>query len=280
MRLLLLSVATFCFLAHPVRAREVWTPAQAQAWGQQQGWLVGANFTPASAINQLEMWQAETFDAPGIERELGWAEAMGMNTLRVFLHDLLWEQDAKGFQQRLDQFLTICQKHKIKPMLVLFDSCWDPAPKLGKQREPKPGVHNSGWVQSPAVAVLQDNAQWPRLKAYAQGTPGVPTVCRFFSAAFAPKSSHFYTNMPYECDLAKTYPAWTFEGEVFNIPGAAADGTCAPGTVPVYRLYNNGQSGAPNHRYVTVPLVRDQMLAAGWVLEGNLPGLAFMCAPQ
>jgi hypothetical protein len=127
----------------------------------------------------------------------------------------------------------------------------------------------SGWVRTGF-----------QFKAYAQGTPGVPTVCRFFSAAFAPKSSHFYTNMPYECDLAKTYPAWTFEGEVFNIPGAAADGTCAPGTVPVYRLYNNGQSGAPNHRYVTVPLVRDQMLAAGWVLEGNLPGLAFMCAPQ
>ena len=127
-------------------------------------------------------------------------------------------------------------------------------------------------------------AGWVRtgfqFKAYAMGAPGVPTVCRFFSSAFAPKSSHFYTNMPYECDLAKTYPAWTFEGEVFNIPGAAADGTCAPGTVPVYRLYNNGQSGAPNHRYVTMPLVRDQMLAAGWVLEGNRPGLAFMCAPQ
>jgi hypothetical protein len=156
-------------LAHCLQAREIWTPAQATAWGKQQGWLVGSNYTPASAINQLEMWQAETFDAAGIERELGWAQAMGMNTMRVFLHDLLWQQDAKGFQQRLDQFLTICQKHNIKPMLVLFDSCWDPAPQLGKQRDPRPGVHNSGWVQSPAVAVLQDDAQWPRLKTYAQG---------------------------------------------------------------------------------------------------------------
>jgi hypothetical protein len=127
-------------------------------------------------------------------------------------------------------------------------------------------------------------AGWVRtgfqFKAYAMGTPGTATVCRFFSAAFAPKSSHFYTDLAYECDLAKTYPAWTFEGEVFNIPSAAADGTCAAGTVPVYRLYNNGQGGAPNHRYVTMPLVRDQMLASGWVLEGNRPGLAFMCAPQ
>ena len=165
--LFLSAIATLC-LGPVLTAREIWTPEQAQAWGKQQGWLVGANYTPASAINQLEMWQAETFDAAGIERELGWAQAMGMNTMRVFLHDLLWQQDAKGFQQRIDRFLTICQKHGIKPVLVLFDSCWDPAPKLGKQREPRPGVHNSGWVQSPAVAVLLDDAQWPRLKAYTQ----------------------------------------------------------------------------------------------------------------
>jgi hypothetical protein len=162
----------FCaaiFLSHALHARDVWTPEQAREWGGKQPWLVGANYTPASAINQLEMWQAESFDPGGIDRELGWAEEMGMNTMRVYLHDLLWEQDAEGFKKRIDQFLTICRKHGIRPMLVLFDSCWDPAPKLGKQREPKPGVHNSGWVQSPAVAVLQDRTQWPRLKAYTQG---------------------------------------------------------------------------------------------------------------
>ena len=119
-----------------------------------------------------------------------------------------------------------------------------------------------------------------QFKAYALGMPGSATVCRFFSASFAPKSSHFYTDLSYECELAKTYPAWQFEGEVFSIPGAAPDGTCAAGTVPVFRLYNNGQSGAPNHRYVTVPAVRDEMLASGWIQEGNMPGLAFMCAPQ
>ena len=127
----------------------------------------------------------------------------------------------------------------------------------------------SGWVRTGY-----------QFKACKMGAPDVATVCRFFSTAFAPKSSHFYTNLKMECDLAKTYPAWTFEGEVFNVPGAAADGTCPVNTVPVYRLYNNGQGGAPNHRYVTMLAVRDQMLAAGWVVEGNLPGLAFMCAPQ
>ena len=153
-------------------ARERWTEEKATAWGREQPWLVGANFTPASAINQLEMWQAESFDLKGIDRELGWAEGLGMNTMRVFLHDLLWQQDAAGFSKRLGQFLDLCAKHHIRPMLVLFDSCWDPAPKLGKQHDPRPGVHNSGWVQSPGAAALQDEAQWPRLKAYTQGVIG------------------------------------------------------------------------------------------------------------
>ena len=149
-----------------------WSAERANAWYQQQQWLVGANYIPATAINELEMWQAETFDPKQIDKELGWAEGLGMNTMRVFLHDLLWEQDAKGFQQRLDQFLAIAAKHHIRPMLVLFDSCWDPEPKLGKQREPKPGVHNSGWVQSPGAKALEDSSQYPRLKSYVVGVVG------------------------------------------------------------------------------------------------------------
>src|SRR5689334_2947803 len=84
-----------------------WTVQQAKSWYQKQPWLVGSNYNPASAINQLEMWQADTFDPAGIDRELGWAEKIGMNTMRVYLHNLLWEQDATGFKQRLDSFLEI-----------------------------------------------------------------------------------------------------------------------------------------------------------------------------
>jgi len=149
-----------------------WSAEKANAWYQQQPWLVGANYIPATAINELEMWQADTFDPQQIDKELGWAEGLGMNTMRVFLHDLLWEQDAKGFQQRLDQFLAIAAKHHIRPMLVLFDSCWDPEPKLGKQRGPMPGVHNSGWVQSPGAKALEDSSQYPRLKSYVVGVVG------------------------------------------------------------------------------------------------------------
>jgi hypothetical protein len=149
-----------------------WSEAKANAWHAQQPWLVGSNFIPANAINELEMWQAATFDPQEIDKELGWAESLGMNTMRVFLHDLLWQQDAAGFQQRINAFLSIAAKHHIRPVFVLFDSCWDPLPKLGPQHPPIPGIHNSGWVQSPGAAALQDSAQYPRLKAYVQGVVG------------------------------------------------------------------------------------------------------------
>lgn len=149
-----------------------WSEQKANDWYAQQPWLVGSNYIPKSAINELEMWQADTFDPAEIDKELGWAESLGMNTMRVFLHDLLWQQDPAGFQKRIDQFLTIASRHHIRPLFVLFDSCWDPRPRLGRQHAPIPGVHNSGWVQSPGAQALADPAQIPRLKAYVQGVVG------------------------------------------------------------------------------------------------------------
>jgi hypothetical protein len=146
-----------------------WTEARAQEWYRAQPWLVGANYNPASAINQIEMWQADTFNPKEIDKELGWAAAIGMNTMRVFLHDLIWQQDAAAYTKRIEQFLAIADKHRIKPMFVLFDSVWDPNPKLGKQRDPKPGVHNSGWVQGPGAAALKDPSQEARLETYVKG---------------------------------------------------------------------------------------------------------------
>ncbi len=151
---------------------EKWSVQKAKDWYQQQPWLIGSNYNPASAINQLEMWQADSFDPKRIDLELGWAESLGMNTMRVYLHDLLWQQDAEGFKRRLDTFLTIAGKHKIRPVFVLFDSVWDPNPEPGKQRPPRPGVHNSGWVQSPSTQALRDPAEHGRLEAYVKGVVG------------------------------------------------------------------------------------------------------------
>lgn len=153
-----------------VEKREIWTKEQANTWYAKQPWLVGANYNPSTAINQLEMWQKETFDPKRIDEELGWAEQIGMNVMRVYLHDLLHKQDAEGLYERMNTFLEIADKHHIKTLFVLFDSCWDPFPELGKQRAPKPFVHNSGWVQSPGQKTLADEKQYPRLEKYVRET--------------------------------------------------------------------------------------------------------------
>jgi len=159
-----------CILSNGLAVAQTrqWTDKEANDWWARQPWLVGSNYIPATAVNQLEMWQAETFDSTRIDMELGWAEGMGMNTMRVFLHDLLWQQDPGGFRRRIDKFLTIAKKHKIRPILVLFDSCWFPFPTVGIQPAPRRGVHNSGWVQSPGAKALADPGQDTRLLNYIQ----------------------------------------------------------------------------------------------------------------
>lgn len=149
-----------------------WSRERAQAWYAEQPWLVGCNFIPSNAINQLEMFQADTFDVATLDRELGYAQRLGFNSIRVFLHDLLWEQDREGFLKRCDKLLELADHRGIKVMFVLFDSCWHPVPRLGKQPSPAPHTHNSGWVQSPGAAALQDARQHPRLREYVQGVVG------------------------------------------------------------------------------------------------------------
>ncbi|MBO0865347.1 MAG: 1,4-beta-xylanase [Mycobacterium sp.] len=146
-----------------------WSADRANRWYQAQGWPVGANYTTSTAINQLEMFQPGTYDPRRIDTELGWARFHGLNTARVFLHDQLWAQDPRGFQLRLAQFVNIAARHRIKPIFVLFDSCWDPLPRLGQQRAPRPGVHNSGWVQSPGAERLGDRGYIRTMQGYVTG---------------------------------------------------------------------------------------------------------------
>ena len=148
---------------------EIWSKEKAKAWEEELGWLVGCNFSPSTAINQLEMWQEETFDPETIDRELGWAEDLGFNSIRVYLHDLLWEQDSVGLLERMEEFLSLSEKHHIGVMFVLFDGVWHPYPELGTQPGPLPHTHNSGWVQSPGLEVLQDSSHDGRLERYVKG---------------------------------------------------------------------------------------------------------------
>ena len=145
---------------------KIWSPEKADAWYKEHKWMTGANYIPATAINQLEMWQAETFDPATIDKELGWAQNIGFNTMRVFLHHIAWDIDRDGFKKRINDYLGIADKHGIKTMFVFFDDCWNKEPKAGTQPAPKPGIHNSGWVQDPGQKESYDSINFPKLEKY------------------------------------------------------------------------------------------------------------------
>ena len=147
-------------------ARDIWTVDQANDWYKQWGWLRGSDFIPSTAINQLEMWQEDTFDPATIDKELGYAESIGMNSMRVYLHHLAWMQDKEGFKKRVSNYLDIAEKHHISTMFVFFDDCWNPTYKAGKQPEPKPGIHNSGWVRDPGDLLFTDPILIDSLEVY------------------------------------------------------------------------------------------------------------------
>lgn|SRR5690625_1179878 len=170
--LLLTSLMSLILSTTVVDARSQWSKEQAHAWYSEQPWLIGANFTPSTAVNQIEMWHKDTFDSATIDKELGMAADIGMNTIRVFLHNLVWENDKEGFHARIDEFLELSDKHNIKVLFVLFDSDWDPNPVYGKQKPPVPGVHNSRWVQSPGEQRLQNQSKYHELEAYVKDIIG------------------------------------------------------------------------------------------------------------
>jgi hypothetical protein len=151
-----------------------WDVDRAWAWYRGRPWLCGFNYVPSTAINPIELWAAETFDPATIDRELGWAGAIGFNTLRVNLHSFAWEADSVGLLERIDRFLGIARRHGLSSMFCLFDDCAHSGkqPYHGKQDEPVPGVHNSGWTPSPAHAQAQDRAYWPTLERYVKGVVG------------------------------------------------------------------------------------------------------------
>jgi hypothetical protein len=167
MKRLVLVISLFS-AAVAVAQTSQWPPNFASDWYRHQPWIIGANYIQSNTVNQIEMWQSETFDGDRIDMELAWAEGLGINTLRVSLHELLWEHDSGGLQNRMRKLLAIADKHKMKVIFVLFDSSGDPYPELGHQRQPKPGVRNSVWVQSPGAKGLIDPKQIENALNYAE----------------------------------------------------------------------------------------------------------------
>jgi hypothetical protein len=151
-----------------VKGGKIWTTKEAARWYQAKGWLRGSNFIVSSAVNQLEMWQAATFDPAGIDRELGAAESIGLNCMRVFLHHVAWQTDPQGFKQRMKEYLSLADKHHILTIFVFFDDCWNEEYHAGQQPAPKPGVHNSGWLRDPGKRYYDEPLLVDTLKSYVQ----------------------------------------------------------------------------------------------------------------
>ena len=151
-----------------------WSANKVWQWYLQQPWLVGCNFLPSTAVNDVEMWQSTTFDPVTIDRELAWAHSLGFNTLRVFLNYVVWEDNPGAFKERFCQFLSTADKHELLVMPILFDDCAfsGKEPRVGLQPNPVPGVHNSGWVPSPPYAMHKDRASWPDLERYVKDVVG------------------------------------------------------------------------------------------------------------
>ncbi len=165
--LFILTLVRGCTSGDPGAGQERWTTAKAWSWYEETGWVSGCNFQPSTAVNQLEMWQEETFDPETIDRELGWAEDLGFNIMRVYLHSYAWKQDPEGFKGRVGQYLSIAEKHGMGTVFVFFDDCWNPVARPGKQPEPVTGVHNSGWVQDPSCDLREDTVTlFPWLETY------------------------------------------------------------------------------------------------------------------
>lgn len=151
-----------------------WSRERAWDWSRGRPWLVGCNYVPSTAVNDVEMWQADTFDAPTIDRELGWARDIGFNSVRVFLNYVVWKADPDGLKERFRRFLEIADKHEISVMPILFDDCnfAGRVAAAGKQPDPILGVHNSQWVSSPPLAMITDREAWPGLERFTKDVVG------------------------------------------------------------------------------------------------------------
>lgn len=179
MRKLCLVVSLFLLLSSgrlsAQQKDERWPEQKIKEWYNKQPWFCGFNYIPAYAINYTAMWDKTTFDPVAIDKELALAEKSGLNSLRAVLQFAVYEDDPDYFLKTLDQFLTICDKHKIKFMPALFDDCVFgivQEPKVGKQPEPVKGWYAWAWSPSPGHSMVVDSTMHPRLEKYVKAVIG------------------------------------------------------------------------------------------------------------
>lgn len=145
-----------------------WSIDRINAWYAGVGVIKGCNYLPATAVNDIDMWQESSFDPETIEKELQLAHESGYNSVRVFLHFLVWKKQRSAFKKNIETFLQIADHNDIKVMFILFDDCNAPGEKpfIGEQKAPRPGIHNSRWVASPGLDAVDDKTRFPEYESY------------------------------------------------------------------------------------------------------------------
>ena len=148
----------------------IWSTEKANTWYKSKKWILGFNFVTSTAVNSTEMWQSESFDIASIEKELAVAAECGYNSCRVFLQYIVWQNEKDRFIANFDRFLDVCKKNAITVLPIFFDDCAFSGrePYLGKQDDPRPGIHNSGWTASPGFTIADDPSCQENLKLYVQ----------------------------------------------------------------------------------------------------------------
>lgn len=162
--LILIAIAILSTITLPANSR--WSAERAHAWAADKGWIVGCDYVPSYAINQIETWQEGDFNPEVIDHELTLAQSLGFNTVRIFFSNMVYTADPAGFKQRFEQFLDICQKHGIRALPTFWTNggkCNNP--QLGKQPEAIKGNHNSQWVTTPGAEYVNHPERWGELEA-------------------------------------------------------------------------------------------------------------------
>jgi len=154
---------------NPVRHYERWSVEEINEWYIKQDWWVGFNYVPSNKVNQIDMWQAESWDPVIIDKELAMGEGLGFNVVRIFLHDLVYIQDPEGFKERFSDFLRIADSHGMRVIPNFFTNGGkEERRQLGKQPEEIPGTHNIHWARTPGQVIAHDPLKYGPLKTYIQ----------------------------------------------------------------------------------------------------------------
>jgi hypothetical protein len=129
---------------------------------EDYSWIRGANYVPSYARNDVQKWM--DYDPKAIDRELGLAARLKLNSVRVFLQYAVYEHDPKLFLERYENFLSLCNKHNLRAMVVVFDSCFGEFPDIENYRD-------KDWMANPGQNMLGPD-HWPELEKYVQDVVG------------------------------------------------------------------------------------------------------------